>query len=168
MVELVSALRRSGGFELELAALRAAAPDAADLKPLLDQIEPYAVSGVPSATQISRDFSRLNARLQWTDHGYLSIAWVTRLLPWQRAAVAQPAVATDNAPQLLSQAGSQIGGGDLAGAVATLRAVGGSYQEALADWLEDAKARVAADVVTQKLKDQIASPAAKAPPANKT
>ena len=34
--------------------------------------------------------------------------------------------------------------------------------------LEDAKARVAADVVTQKLKDQITRPAGKAPPANKT
>lgn len=168
MVELVSALRRSGGFELELAAVRAAAPDAADLKPLLDQIEPYAVSGVPSAGQVSRDFSRINARLQWTDRGYLSIAWVTRLLPWQRAAVAQPALATDSAPQLLSQAGSQIGGGDLAGAIATLQTVGGTYQEALADWLEDAKARVAADAVAQRLQDQIARPLAKAPPSKKT
>jgi hypothetical protein len=31
--------------------------------------------------------------------------------------------------------------------------VGG--QEALVDWLEDAKARVAADAVTQRLNDQI-------------
>jgi hypothetical protein len=56
---------------------------------------------------------------------------------------------------LLGQANGQLGSGDLAGAVATVQMVGGAHQEALVDWLEDAKARVAADAVTQRLNDQI-------------
>jgi hypothetical protein len=156
MVELVTALRRIGGFELELAAMRATAPDQGELKPLLDRIEPYAVTGVPTAAQLRQEFSRLSARIQWTDRGYLSIAWVTHLLPWQRSANAAPAAApADTTPQLLGQANGQLGSGDLAGAVATVQMVGGAHQEALVDWLEDAKARVAADAVTQRLNDQI-------------
>ena len=156
MVELVTALHRAGGFELELAALRATTPDPGDLKPMLDQIEPYAVTGVPSTAQLRQEFARISSRLQWSDRSYMSVAWVTRLLPWQRTAT--PAVATapaDNASQLLGQAYQQLGSGDLSGAVVTVQMVGGTHQEALADWLEDAKARVAADAVAQRLDDQI-------------
>jgi hypothetical protein len=156
MVELVTALHRAGGFELELAALRATTPDPGDLKPMLDQIEPYAVTGVPSTAQLRQEFARISSRLQWSDRSYMSVAWVTRLLPWQRTAT--PAVAAapaDNASQLLGQAYQQLGSGDLSGAVVTVQMVGGTHQEALADWLEDAKARVAADAVAQRLDDQI-------------
>lgn len=160
MVELVTALRRPGGFELELAAMRATTPDAGELKPLLDQIEPYAVTGVPSSAQLRQEFARLSARIQWTDRGYLSVAWVTRLLPWQRSAnAAQPSA--DTAPQMLGQATTQIATGDLAGAAATVQMIGGAHQEMLADWLEDAKARVAADAVAQRLNDQIAQRSSK-------
>ena len=163
MVELVTALRRPGGFELELAAMRATAPNAGELKPLLDQLEPYAVTGVPTTAQLRQEFSHISTRIEWTERGYLSIAWVTRLLPWRHTAnAAQTAAPPDNTAQLLGQANAQIGSGDLAGAVATAQLVGGTHQEALADWLEDAKARVAADAVAQRLNDQIAQHAGRA------
>jgi hypothetical protein len=171
MVELVTAMRRAGGFELELAALRATTPNSAELKPLLDQIEPYAVTGVPTASQLRQEFYLLSSRIQWTERGYLSIAWVTRMLSWQRSANAAPAAPpADNAPQLVSQAYTQIGSGDLAGAIATVQKIGGPHQELLADWVEDAKARVAADAVTQRLNDQVGQRTSKspAPKANKT
>jgi len=149
--ELVTALRR-GSFQLELAAYRAIAPSQAEFKPMLDQIEPYAVTGVPTAAQIRQEFSRINSRIQWSSGGLLSVTWVTRMLPWRRSA---NGAAPDNTSDLLSQASSQINSGDLAGAVATLQMVSGQHQEALADWLEDAKARIAADTITQRLSDQI-------------
>jgi hypothetical protein len=164
MMELTVALRRPGGFELELAALRAATPDLGDLKPLLDQIEPYAVTGVPSAAQIRQDFSRISTRIQWAERGYISVAWVTRLFPWPRKTAAQPAAVPDNTSQVLTQAGTQIGSGDLAGAVSTVQQIGGSHQEALADWIEDANARVAADAVAQRLNDQIVQRAGRTTP----
>jgi hypothetical protein len=165
MVELVTALRRAGGFELELAALRATTPDPGDLKPMLDQIEPYAVTGVPSAAQLRQEFARVSSRLQWSDRSYMSVAWVTRLLPWQRAATPVAAtVPADNASQLLGQAFQQLGSGDLSGAVVTVQLIGGTHQEALADWLEDAKARVAADAVAQRLDDQISKRVSRSTP----
>jgi hypothetical protein len=36
-----------------------------------------------------------------------------------------------------------------------VQSIGGLPQEALADWLEDAKARVAADALVQRLTDRI-------------
>jgi hypothetical protein len=162
MMEMVTALRRPGGFELELAALRGTLPDQGELKPMLDQIEPYAVTGVPSVTRLRQEFSRISSRLEWTDRGYMSVAWVTRLLPWQRTASAAPA--PDATPQLLVQASTQLGSSDLAGAVATVQSITGVSQEALADWLEDAKARVATDAVVQRLNEQIGQRANKVAP----
>ena len=170
MVELVSALHRSGGFELELAALRATTADPAAMKPLLDQIEPYAVSGVPTLSQLRQEFYLISSRIQWTERGYLSVAWVNRLLPWQHTVNAGQATMAGNTIKVLNQAYAQVASGDLTGAVATVQTVGGPHQEALADWVEDAKARIAADAVTQRLNDQIAQHANKAAAAkpNKT
>jgi hypothetical protein len=168
MVELVTAMHRPGGFELELAALRATTPDPGEIKPLLDQIEPYAVTGVPTAAQLRQEFSRISSRTQWSDRGFLSMAWITRMMPWQRTANAVPAATPANdTPKLLSQAYTQLGSGDLSGAVVTVQMIGGTQQEALADWLEDAKARIAAEAVAQRLNDQISlrvsKPAAQKP-----
>ena len=155
MVELVTALHRAGGFELEVGALRATVPDAGELKPLLDQIEPYAVTGVPSAAHLREEFSQISMRIQWSQHSYLSVAWMVHLLPWQHGASAAQPVAPGNTPELLHQASTQLGSGDMAGAVTTVQSIGGLPQEALADWLEDAKARVAADALVQRLTDRI-------------
>lgn len=154
MVELATALRRSGGFELELAAARGTLPDGSEIKPLLDQIEPYAVTGVPSIGHLRQEFSRIGARSQWLQRNYLSVGWVMRMLPWQRSANAAPAP-PDPTPQLLSDAGVLLGSGDLSGTVALVQTIGGPSQEAFADWLDDAKARIAADAALQRLNDQI-------------
>jgi hypothetical protein len=155
MADLAVALRRPGGFELELATLRAATPNPGELKPLLDQIEPYAVTGVPSTAQLRQDFARFSSRIAWAQRGYASVAWVGHLIPWSRSVAAAPPQ-TDTTAQLLSQANAQLASGDLAGAVGTVQQVDASHQEVLADWVEDATARVAADAVVQRLSDQIA------------
>lgn len=155
MTDLATALRRPGGFELELATLRSATSNPGELKPLLDQIEPYAVTGVPSITQLRQDFSRLSSRIAWSQRGYVSVAWVGRLIPWMHTAAAAP-VQADTTLQSLTQANAQLASGDLAGAVATVQQIDASHQEVLADWVEDATARVAADAVAQRLSDQIA------------
>lgn len=161
MADLAVALRRAGGFDLELATLRAATPNPGELKPLLDTIEPYAVTGVPSAAQLRHDFSLISARIEWSQRGYASVAWVGRLLPWPRHDGTAPPPA-DNTVQLLTQASTQLNSSDLAGAVASLRQMDAAHQEALADWLEDASARVAADAIVQRFSDQIAQRAGSA------
>ena len=167
MLELVTALHRSGGFELELAALRGAMPEQGALKPLLDQIEPYAVTGVPTVRHLRGEFGRISLQFEWSQRGYSSVAWMMHLLPWRHAANAAPAGAPDSTIELLHEASAQLGSGDLAGATATLQTIGGTAQEALADWLEDAKARVAADAVVQRLNDQITRGVVEAPVAPK-
>ena len=153
MVELATALRRDGAFDLELASLRAASPDPA-LKPLLDAIEPYAATGVPARARLRQDLARAATRITWTERGLVPVAWVSRLLPWQHGAAAAPAQ-PDQAPKLLGQATAAVDGGDLPGAVDLVAQVGEPHQEALADWLEDARARVAADTLVRRLNDRI-------------
>lgn len=150
MVELATALRRDGPFDLELASVRAATPDPA-LKPLLDAIEPYAATGVPARARLRQDLARIATRITWSERGLVPVTWVSRL--WQRgaAAPAQP----DQAPKLLGQATAAFDGGDVAGAVDLVAQVGEPHQEALADWLEDARARVAADTLVRRLNDRI-------------
>ena len=80
---------------------------------------------------------------------------MSHLIPWSRNGGA-PQPQADNTSQLLTQAGTQIGAGDLAGAVATVKQIDAAQQEVLADWIEDANARVAADALAQRLSDQIA------------
>ncbi len=154
--DLTAALRRQGGFALELYALRAAYAEPGDLKPLFDQIEPYAVTGVPSSETLRQEFSRLSARLDGMPRGFAPIAWVTKLWPWPRSAVASPAMPPDPTPQLVAQANTLLANGDLGGAVDVVQQITGPNQELLTDWLEDAKARVAADKLTRRLSDQIA------------
>ncbi|MEJ0019331.1 MAG: hypothetical protein WDN25_22825 [Acetobacteraceae bacterium] len=153
MVELITALRRAGAFDIQLTALRSTLPDAGELKPLLDQIEPYAVTGIPPAGRLRQEFLRISARL--SDRGFMPIAWMSRILPWQRSANAAPASAAETTAQTLADAVTQVGGDDLAGAVITVQSMTGAAHDALADWVEDAKARVAADAVVQRLNDQI-------------
>ena len=152
MVELATALRRNGPFDLELASVRAAASDPA-IKPLLDAVEPYAATGVPATARLRQDLARIATRITWAERGLVPVAWVSRLLPWQRgaAAPAQP----DPAPKLLGQATAALDGGDLPGAVDLVAQVGEPHQEALADWLEDARARAAADALIRRLNDRI-------------
>ena len=153
MVELATALRRDAPFDLELATVRAASPDAA-MKPLFERIDPYAATGVPATARLRQDLARLATRITWVERGYAPVAWVNRLLPWQHGAAAAPAQ-PDQAPKLLGQATAALNGGDLAGAVDLVAQVGEPHQEALADWLEDAQARVAADTLVQRLNDRI-------------
>jgi hypothetical protein len=155
MVQLSTALRRSGGFELELAAFRAAVPDQGGLKPLLDQIEPYAVTGVPTSGRVRQELSSLSYRIRWSGRGYLSVAWVTHNLPWQRSANAAQTAPQIDTPRLLSQADTQVGNGELSAALATVQGIAGVDQEVLADWMEDAKARIAADAVAQRLEERV-------------
>jgi len=155
MVGLGTALRRNGPFDLELASLRAVSPNQGEMKPLLDQIEPYAATGVPTVARLRQELSRQSSRIIWAERGFIPIAWVSRLLPWTHAGAAQPAAPADPAPQLLTQANAQLASGDLAGTVAIVQQIGEPHQEALADWIEDANARVAADAISQRLNDQI-------------
>ena len=150
MMELATALRRDGPFDLELATVRAASPDAT-LKPLLDTIEPYAATGVPAKARLRQELARVATRITWTERGLVPVAWVSRL--WQRGATAT--TTPDQAPKLLGQATAAFDGGDLAGAVELVAQVGAPHQEALADWLEDARARVAADALVRRLNDRI-------------
>jgi hypothetical protein len=153
VVELATALRRNGPFDLELATVRAASTDPA-MTPLLDAVEPYAATGVPATARLRQDLARIGMRITWTERGYVPVAWVSRLLPWQRGAAAAPAQ-PDPAPKLLGQASAALDGGDLPGAVELVAQVGEPHQEAVSDWLEDARARVAADILVRRLNDRI-------------
>jgi hypothetical protein len=154
LVRLSDALRRPAPFAAELAVARASGTDLGDLKPLLDEIQAYADTGIPGVAQLRRDFHALTDQLARSDSGGAS--WISSLTSWARPRGAAPmAVAADPSLELLQTATAQLADGDVAGALERTQQVGELYRPAFATWIEDARARVAADTLAERASDMV-------------
>ncbi|MEJ0018131.1 MAG: hypothetical protein WDN25_16485 [Acetobacteraceae bacterium] len=153
LVRLSDTLRRPMPFAAELAVARASGNDLGDLKPLLDQIEPYAETGIPGPSQLRQEFRSL---LEQVPKATGSPSWMGRLANWTRLRSA-PAGAPDADPSydLLQSASTRLTDIDLPGAVEQTRQIGEAFRPLFASWLEDAQARVAADALAEKVSDQV-------------
>lgn len=150
LVRLSETLRRPMPFAAELAVVRANGTDLGELKPLLDQIEPYADTGIPGPTQLREEFRTLVERVS---HGGAA-SWVSDLTAWTHLRSAQPAPA-DPSLQALQNAAARLADIDLPGAVEQVRQVGDDDKPVFANWLEDAEARVAADKLAERVSDLV-------------
>jgi hypothetical protein len=155
LVRLSDALRRPVPFAAELAVARASGTDLGDLKPLLDQIQAYADTGIPGVAQLRRDFHALTDQLARSDGGS-EASWISSLTSWARPRGAAPmAVAADPSLELLQTATAQLADGDVAGALERTQQVGEIYRPVFATWIEDARARVAADTLAERASDMV-------------
>lgn len=155
LVRLNDTLRRPMPFAAELTVVRASGTDLGDLKPLLDQIEPYAATGIPGTTQLRQDFRTLYDQVARGSGGGAA-SWVSSLTSWARSKPPSQATATTDPSLLLLQtASARVAEGDIAGALEATRKVGGDYKPVFATWIDDAQARVAADALAERVSDMV-------------
>lgn len=154
LVRLSDTLRRPIPFGAELAVVEANGTDLGELKPLLAQIEPYAATGIPGVTQLRQEFQALLDQVQPTGRGG-SASWISSLTSWARPRAAAPAPGADPSLDLLQSAAARLADVDVAGAVEQMRQVSDTYRPAFASWVEDAQARVAADMIAEKVADMV-------------
>jgi len=156
LVRLSDTLRRPMPFAAELAVVRASGTDLGDLQPLLDQIEPYAGTGIPGATQLRQDFRTLYEPIARSDGGAAPASWMGNLAAWTHLRSAAPTQPTgDPSLELLQTASARLADVDVAGALEATRQVSDSYRAAFANWVEDAQARVAADTLAERASDMV-------------
>jgi len=156
MVRLSDTLRRPVPFAAELAVARASGNDLGELKPVLDQIEPYAATGIPGAAQLRTEFATLYDQIAHGDRGILPTAWMSSLASWAHLRTApKTPPAADPSLGLLQNAAARVADADLAGALDQLSQLSETYKPAFASWMQDAQARVAADTLADKVGDMV-------------
>ncbi len=146
--ELREALRSATPFETELEmAQRVVEPDS-ELADLLDELAPYAETGIPTEEQLVARFDpaandAMARAAEDAGHG-----WVGGVLRRLTDAVSvrpvgeQPGEATG---AVLARAESRLEAGNLQGAIATLEELDGGAREAMEPWLEQARGRLMAE-----------------------
>ncbi len=155
LVRLSDTLRRPMPFAAELAVVRANGTDLGDLKPLLDQIEPFAASGIPGTTQLRHDFQALLDQVQRSDGGGAS-SWMGSLVSWTHLRKSAPAAPeADPSLDLLQSASARLADVDVAGAVEQVGQVNELYKPVFASWMDDAQARIAADTIAEKVSNMV-------------
>ncbi len=156
LVRLSDTLRRPVPFAAELAVVRASGANLGDMKPLLDQIEPYAGTGIPGEAQLQRDYTAL-ANQVTRGGGLLPTDWVSNLAIWARLrGPAPPPPPAEPSIELLRVASARLSEGDLASALEQVRQLDDRYKPLFASWVEDAQARVAAETLADKVSDMVA------------
>ncbi|MBC7952056.1 MAG: uroporphyrinogen-III synthase [Rhodospirillaceae bacterium] len=153
--QLREALSKAMPYDAELRAVRALGGQDADVTPALDVLKPRAISGIPTAPVLSVRFAALApaivratvlpAEQSWwrqTMDRFASLVVVRR--EDGNAAGTQPAAIVARAEAALNQ-------GDLGGAVGEVETLTGGPADQAANWLADAKARLAADKAVSEL-----------------
>ncbi len=159
---VADALRGSTPFASDLAVARTVGAGIDEFTPDLDKLAAYASTGVPSRTDIDREFRRITKDTLPGGSGVLPTGLARRLdtlNPFTPGSSATP----DPAPDLVQGAAARLAEGDLEEAVARIRQLGGTYQSAYAGWLEDAQARVNADALVRRIDRTLAQLARELP-----
>lgn len=154
LVRLSNTLRQPLPFADELVMVRATGTDLGELKPLLDQIQPYADTGIPGPAQLRHDFEALLDKVPHSDAGG---SWMSDIASWARLRSPPPPPAQpDPSPELLRAASERLANMDVAGAVDRVQHASDAYRSVFANWLEDAQARVAADRIADTVSEMVA------------
>ncbi|MBA4095201.1 MAG: hypothetical protein C0484_00330 [Rhodospirillum sp.] len=166
--ELRSALASDKSFAAELSTLDDLAHDdeavRPRLKPIVDNLFPMADAGVPTLSQLAAAFPATEiarageAELagEITDDNWLKRFWrglghsISEVITVRPTG---PDVEGDDTLARLARAEAKLGEGDLAAAVAEVRALTGLAQETAAEWLAQAEARLAIEEAAAQLAD---------------
>lgn len=147
--QLRAALATSKPFAKEINALRVMAGGDADMAAALDQIQPFADSGVPSTDELTKDFARLAPTLVRSAVVGDGQSWwrqalyhVESVISIRRVGEDVPGDATD---AVVARAEGKLDNGDLPGAISALQALTGLPADTAASWIRDAGQRVVVD-----------------------
>jgi uroporphyrinogen-III synthase len=166
--ELRSALASDKSFAAELSTLNDLAHNdealRPRLKPIVDRLAPLAEAGVPTLSQLAAAFPATEiarageAELagEVTDDNWLKRFWrgvghsISEVITVRPTG---PDVEGDDTLARLARAEAKLGEGDLAAAVAEVRALTGLAAETAAEWLAQAEARLAIEESAAQLAD---------------
>ena len=146
---LRTALRDGKPFTEELVALREAAPDKPVVAEAAALIEPYAAKGVPPLVDLRQRFDQVARNIKRASLASEGSGWwanvverLSALMTIRRTDVTDEGGGID---AVLATAEKALSSGDLETAVGVLKPLEGLAAAAAAPWLEDAKARIAAE-----------------------
>jgi hypothetical protein len=156
---LRSAVQNSRPYAAELGAAKAFAQNRPEALAALQPLEPYADRGIPSRGTLAQRFAQTAAAVaraerappgdDWTDQALARIkGLVTVRRVGANAAEGSPDAAVASAEAALRE-------GDLAGAVAALEPLQGAPAAAAKPWLDDARARLAAEAALDKAEAEL-------------
>ena len=148
--DLGRALQFGGGFAPELRTLRGLVPANAEIAALLKQIEPYAETGVPDARAIALDYARLAGGGVMVD----PFGWVRRTVFRTPVDPDRPEVSV-----AMAEMAVQMSQANLLGAVAVARGIPAPRPAGVDGWIQDAEARIAADLLMAR-SEELARPRA--------
>lgn len=158
LAQLQAALRRPGPFDIELSLVRATNPELGDLAPLIAAVERFAATGILVGPQLRQEFRNVADEVRRHDFKVIPVSWFNSLIgrqtPGEPASAAPP---MERASAVIDRAQDRLSDGNLQGAVAELSQMSGDAAAMVDGWMGDAKARLAADKLVDRLGDRIAS-----------
>lgn len=136
-------------FDSELNAIRAIAPDTAEVQQALDLLDNQAETGVLTADELDRNFDQMadeviRATFLPTDEGW----WQETLRRLGSIVTVRREggdVAGDSPSAILARAESRLANNELDAAIRELEQLSGPEAEVAANWLNDARARIDAE-----------------------
>ncbi len=147
--QLRTMLATSKPFAKELSTVRIMVPGDTDMLAVLDQMQPYADTGVETADDLAKDFSRLAPSLvrgavvgdgqSWWRQ---AIYHLESIISIRRVGGDVPG---DSTEAVVARAEAKLDDGDLPGAIAVLQTLTGNSADAASPWIHDAGHRVAVD-----------------------
>ncbi len=153
--QLRAALAASKPFAKQLAAVRAMVPGDGDINGVLDQMQPYADSGVETSDDLTRDFNRLAPNLVRTAVVGDGRSWwrqalyhIESVVSIRRTGADAPG---DSTGAVVARAEAKLDEDDLQGAIAMLQGLNGAAADLASPWLHDAQHRVAVDAAESDL-----------------
>ena len=153
--QLRAALRTSGPFAKELAAVAAVAGKDPDAAPAIAELRPHAATGIATLETLRRRFDatageivRASLGVEGAGWGERAGRWLTSLVTVRRTAATAVGDGTD---AVVARAEALLQAGDLIAATQALGALKGAPAAAADAWLTDARARLAAEQGIAKL-----------------
>lgn len=161
LLQLRATLRRPVPFDAELKAVRALGGKMEELEPLLAAVEAYAAHGIPVESQLRQDFAAVTEAAGRSDPRPMPIKWLSNVTGWTPVAVEPEAI---RPVTIAEQAQALLAEGDLPAAMAQLSAIDlGSTSPARA-WMEDARARIAANQAVDRIAEMVVTAAGRMSP----
>jgi len=135
LTDLGAALRGRGGFTGQLVVARVV--PVPEMAGLVDRIAPYAETGIPNILQLRAGFTRTRAELGRQSADNTALGWMRSLMGRDGL--------SDEADAAMNVIARQLQADDLRGAVVSAERMPAPYPLPVAEWLDDARARIAAD-----------------------
>jgi hypothetical protein len=160
---LSSAVAEGRPFAAELATIKSFVADPGDLGPL----PAYADKGIATVPELARSFAASRDAALAAASPVPSGSLIDRLLASASTLVkvkrVDEAATGDSASAVLARAEALLDKGDLAGSVKQIETLDGAPREAFSAWLDEAKARLSADAILQRLEATLLASASTAP-----